>query len=195
MTGQRSLQDHASPLTPHASRLTPHTAPRTPQRAPRSAQRAPHPAHPAPRTPSSSPLHQGLILNNYATADSLAFLARVGIGASIIFSFPLNFVGLREGVLGMLGLKEQANKPSVHWITTIALMCVTNGVALVLKDLGLIVALGGAILGSALVYIFPALMAVYEKGGATGSLEKKFNVFLTGLGVFLAGLGAKMCLA
>lgn len=42
---------------------------------------------------------QGLILNNYATSDPLAFLARVGIGASIIFSFPLNFVGLREGVL------------------------------------------------------------------------------------------------
>ena len=148
LTPRPRLTPHPSRLTPHASHRAAHPAARTPQRAPRSAQRAPHPAHPAPRTPSSSPLHQGLILNNYATADSLAFLARVGIGASIIFSFPLNFVGLREGVLGMLGLKEQANKPSVHWITTIALMCVTNGVALVLKDLGLIVALGGAILGS-----------------------------------------------
>jgi len=137
---------------------------------------------------------QGLILNNYATSDPLAFLARVGIASSIIFSFPLNFVGLREGVLGMLGLKAQAGKTSVHWAATIALLCLTNGAALFIKDLGLVVSLGGAILGSALVYIFPALMAVYEKKGATGAAEKKFNVFLTGLGVFLAGLGAVMCL-
>ena len=41
---------------------------------------------------------QGLILNNYATSDPLAFIARLGIGMSIIFSYPLNFVGLRGGV-------------------------------------------------------------------------------------------------
>lgn len=41
-----------------------------------------------------------------------------------------------------------------------------------LQDLGLVVSLGGAILGSALVYIFPALMAVYEKKGATGKVGK-----------------------
>ena len=51
---------------------------------------------------------QGFILNNYATADSLALLARIGISASIIFSFPLNFVGLREGVLDLLKLKARA---------------------------------------------------------------------------------------
>ena len=50
---------------------------------------------------------QGFILNNYATADSLALLARIGISASIIFSFPLNFVGLREGVLDLLKLKAR----------------------------------------------------------------------------------------
>ena len=37
-------------------------------------------------------------------------------------------------------------------------------------------------------------MAVYEKKGATGQAEKKFNVFLTALGIFLAGLGAVMSL-
>ena len=52
---------------------------------------------------------QGFILNNYATADSLALLARIGISASIIFSFPLNFVGLREGVLDLLKLKARAH--------------------------------------------------------------------------------------
>jgi len=135
---------------------------------------------------------QGLILNNYATSDTLASLARVGIGASIIFSFPLNFVGLREGVLGMLGMKEQANKASVHWVATLALLCITNGAALFIKDLGLVVSLGGAILGSALVYIFPSMMAVKEKAGATSKTEKKVNVLLVLNGFFLAALGAIM---
>ena len=43
--------------------------------------------------------------NRYATSDPLAFLARLGICASIIFSYPLIFVGLREGVLELLGLQ------------------------------------------------------------------------------------------
>ena len=136
----------------------------------------------------------GLILNSYATADPLAFIARLGIGLSIIFSYPLNFLGLREGVLSMLGMTEEGKKAPVHWGVTLALMLLMNGTSLFLKDLGLVVALGGAILGSALVYIFPALMAAGEKSGAVGPLEKKLNYALTGLGVFFAGLGAVMCL-
>ena len=54
--------------------------------------------------------------------------------------------------------------------------------------------LGGAILGSALVYIFPALMAIGETGGAMGKFEKGVNWALTALGIFFAGLGAVMCL-
>merc|ERR1711968_121931 len=123
----------------------------------------------------------GLILNNYATADPLAFLARVGIGLSIIFSYPLNHVGLREGVLECLGKAEAGKKKSVHWFVTIALMVAMNGTSLFLKDLGLIVALGGAILGSALVYIFPALMAIGEKKGVIGKAEKALNWALLGL--------------
>ena len=136
----------------------------------------------------------GLILNSYATADPLAFLARLGIGMSIIFSYPLNFLGLREGLLSMLGKTEAGKKAPVHWGVTLALMLLMNGTSLFLKDLGLVVALGGAILGSALVYIFPALMAAGDKSGAVGPLEKKINYGLTGLGVFFAGLGAVMCL-
>ena len=136
----------------------------------------------------------GLILNNYATSDPLAFLARLGISMSIIFSYPLNFVGLRDGVLSIAGKAEQGKKNSVHVAITLALMLLMNGTSLFLKDLGLIVGLGGAILGSALVYIYPALMAACEKSGAMGKAEKLMNWGLTGLGVFFAGLGAAMCL-
>jgi hypothetical protein len=42
------------------------------------------------------------------TLTRLALIARVGIGLSIIFSYPLNFVGLREGALALIGKREQA---------------------------------------------------------------------------------------
>merc|ERR1719393_167364 len=129
----------------------------------------------------------GLILNSYATADPLAFLARLGIGMSIIFSYPLNFVGLREGILSATGKTEAGKKNSVHVALSLALMLIMNGSALFVKDLGLVVGLGGAILGSALVYIFPALMAIGEKAGAISSKgEKLANYALTGLGIFFA---------
>mmetsp|Transcript_21613 Transcript_21613/g.55207 ORF Transcript_21613/g.55207 Transcript_21613/m.55207 type:complete len:497 (+) Transcript_21613:76-1566(+) len=150
---------------------------------------------------------QGLILNNYAQGDPLAFLARVGISASILFSYPLNFVGLREGVLGILGLKDQADKNSVHVISSVLLVCVMNGLALKLKNLGLVVAFGGALLGSALVYMFPALMFIFatkQKETALAAKGEKLpvgrryemiaNVGLVILGAFLAAVGMVMSL-
>ena len=137
---------------------------------------------------------QGLILNNYATSDPLAGLARLGIALSIIFSYPLNMTGLREGILAMFGQKAAGAKATVHVLLTLALVLILNGSSLFIKDLGLIVGLGGAILGSALVYIFPALMAIGETKGAMSPMEKKVNWGLTGLGVFFAILGAVMCL-
>lgn len=150
---------------------------------------------------------QGLILNNYATADALAFIARIGIGLSIIFSYPLNFVGLREGVLSLLNLSHKAARTDVHVISTVLLMLCVNGLALVVKNLGLVVSLGGAILGSALVYIFPAAMSVVHSSRQAAAarerdehvplaarVETAAGVGLAVLGVFLAAVGAVMSL-
>ena len=150
---------------------------------------------------------QGLILNNYATSDPLAFIARLGISASILFSYPLNFVGLREGVLGMLGLRSKAADPSVHTLSTVLLVIVMNGLALKLKNLGLVVAFGGALLGSMLVYVFPALMFIFATRKEEAALAAKgktlaparrnemyANIGLVGLGLFLAAIGCSMVL-
>lgn len=141
---------------------------------------------------------QGLILNSYATADPLAFLARLGIGLSVLFSYPLLFLGLRQGVLQLLKLDGMSNK--VHRISTIAIMAAINGAALFVKDLGLVTALGGAILGSVLVYIMPALMhltssskARKASGKKQGALDKADTAASYGtilLGIVLAILGA-----
>jgi sodium-coupled neutral amino acid transporter 11 len=148
---------------------------------------------------------QGLILNSYATSDPLAFLARIGICSSVLFSYPLIFVGLRDGVLNLLKLDGSKNR--VHVISTVLLLCFMNGISLVLKNLGLVVAVGGAVLGSSLVYIFPAMMFIkatclkkkeFEAQGkklpAMRMKEMYANYGLVGLGITLAVLGVKMSL-
>lgn len=49
---------------------------------------------------------QGLILNNYAEQDMLAKACRLAIGSSILFGYPLTFVGARDGVLSLLGVSQ-----------------------------------------------------------------------------------------
>ena len=145
--------------------------------------------------------------HSYATTDALALLARIGICASIIFSYPLNFVGLRDGVLNMLGLSDKAEKPSVHVSTTLLLLCAMNGLSLKLKNLGLVVAVGGAALGTSLVYTFPAMMFIQatrqlqtKLKAAGGELptarrvEMYANYLLVLVGLSLGGLGVTMSL-
>lgn len=36
----------------------------------------------------------------------LAKLCRLAIGASIVFGYPLTFVGIRDGVLNLAGIKK-----------------------------------------------------------------------------------------
>jgi amino acid permease len=46
-------------------------------------------------------ISDGLILNNYSTQDSLMTLSRAAVALSLVFTYPLPFVGLRDGVLAL----------------------------------------------------------------------------------------------
>ena len=146
------------------------------------------------------PHAQGFILNNYATKDSLAFLARLGISVSIIFSYPLIFVGLRESILNLFGLDKYAERDDVHIASTVGLLAIVSGISLVIKDLGFVVAFGGAVLGSALVYVFPSLMFLKnqmdKKAPPTlvSKAEFAFNIVITLLGTALGCVGGTLSL-
>ncbi|CAM9399088.1 unnamed protein product [Phaeothamnion confervicola] len=140
---------------------------------------------------------RGYILNNYSTADGLATLCRLAIGLSILFGYPLTFITAREGVLAAAG----AEKPSDRTVrlSTVGLLTLFTGVAVVLRDLGFVVSFGGAVLGSLIIYVFPAAMWVAKcrKEIAAGApprglrrAEYLANYGIVALGLVLGVLGA-----
>ena len=139
----------------------------------------------------------GLILNNYSTRDGLMSLSRVAVAVSLVFSYPLAFVGARDGVLDLLKMKKG---PNTENLLTVGLLSAITGLALVIPDVSFVLSLGGATLGNGLIYIFPALMfrgAIKKKSDATAGQKRevKFALGSAILGLIMGTLGVKMTLA
>eukprot|EP00980_Cylindrotheca_fusiformis_P001396 scaffold345_cov134-Cylindrotheca_fusiformis.AAC.7 len=138
----------------------------------------------------------GLILNNYSTKDSLMSLSRIAVAVSLVFSYPLAFVGARDGVSDLLKLKRT---PKTQNVLTLALLSAVTFAALNIADVSFVLALAGATLGNSLIYIFPALMfrgAIKKKADATAGQKREVKLALgtAGIGLAMGALGAKMAL-
>jgi amino acid permease len=98
----------------------------------------------------------GLILSNYSPKDTLMNISRIAVALAITFSYPLAFVGFRDGVLDLLKIKER--KPILMNGLTTGLLSFVTFMALVIPDVSFVLSFAGSTLGNALVYIFPAIM-------------------------------------
>eukprot|EP00578_Thalassiosira_sp_NH16_P016306 CAMPEP_0181127048 /NCGR_PEP_ID=MMETSP1071-20121207/27981_1 /TAXON_ID=35127 /ORGANISM="Thalassiosira sp., Strain NH16" /LENGTH=518 /DNA_ID=CAMNT_0023212743 /DNA_START=172 /DNA_END=1731 /DNA_ORIENTATION=- len=140
----------------------------------------------------------GLILNNYSGKDVLMSLSRIAVAISIVFSYPLVFVGARDGWLDLLKVPVEKRSDSVLVKTTLAILSGVTIVASQLKELAFIMSLAGATLGNALIYVYPALMfraavkGMGEKAGKGLKREVPFAMFSAMLGVVMGCIGAKM---
>ncbi|CAB9515491.1 Sodium-coupled neutral amino acid transporter 3 [Seminavis robusta] len=137
----------------------------------------------------------GVILNNYATTDTLMGISRIAVAVSLVGSFPLAFVGARDGVMDLFNIKNRSNK-NLNSIT-LALLAGVTGLALVIPDVTFVLSFAGATLGNALIYVFPGIMfrgAVKRMKDASAPLkgEVKLAMANAALGVVLGGLGAFM---
>jgi len=145
----------------------------------------------------------GLILNSYATADQLAIFGRVATSASIICSYPLVFNGFRTGAFALAGVKDpsQGLKDAMAFGT----VALTAGIAMVMNDLGFVASFAGALLGSSIIYVFPAMMhmAAVDKAvkedkalpkrkqkGITYGTDYTVSQGIAGLGCVLGLIGA-----
>ncbi|CAN0100739.1 unnamed protein product [Hapterophycus canaliculatus] len=139
----------------------------------------------------------GYILNNYASTDRLATVARVAVASSLVFSYPLCFVGLRDGIREMRGAKPGETKNRTRW--TVGLLAGVTAASLKLTDLGFVNSFGGALIGSGIVYVFPALMflkplmrKLKDKAAAAGGGERRemsLNAGIVAAGVAMGVLG------
>eukprot|EP00549_Striatella_unipunctata_P007747 CAMPEP_0118712600 /NCGR_PEP_ID=MMETSP0800-20121206/24927_1 /TAXON_ID=210618 ORGANISM="Striatella unipunctata, Strain CCMP2910" /NCGR_SAMPLE_ID=MMETSP0800 /ASSEMBLY_ACC=CAM_ASM_000638 /LENGTH=460 /DNA_ID=CAMNT_0006617711 /DNA_START=143 /DNA_END=1525 /DNA_ORIENTATION=+ len=145
----------------------------------------------------------GLILNNYATTDVVMSLARVAVALSIVFSYPLAFVGFRDGILDIAKVTTEKRTNGLLNQLTVAILGAVTGLALVVKDLSFVLSFAGATLGNGLIYLFPAIMfrravkKLDEKGEATPGLKREV-LFATAsalMGVVMSVLGTKEALA
>jgi len=101
----------------------------------------------------------GNLLLNYATQDPWAVAARVAIGASVLFGYPMQFAGLRSGLLEAFGRTKPLPRAQ-HRLFTASLLTMVICVACRFRDLGKFQAVEGALLAAFLIYIAPPLMAL-----------------------------------
>ena len=138
----------------------------------------------------------GLVLNNYASSDTLVGLARVAVAISLVFSYPLAFTGCRDGFLDLCNIQDRS--ASRLNTTTLLLLSVITILAMTLTDVSFVLAFGGATLGNALTYVYPALMyraVVKEQGRDDEKLGVTISLMSAVLGILMGGVGAKMAIA
>lgn len=100
----------------------------------------------------------GYILNNYSTKDSLATFCRVSIAIAIICTYPLVFIGYRDGVLDLLKVPVEKHTSNNLNLLTVVLLIFITLIAMTVTDLGLVNAIGGGTLATVIVFVFPTLM-------------------------------------
>lgn len=117
---------------------------------------------------------QSLILNNYSgSADTLIALSRMAVTLSLIFTYPLAFVGVRDGFLDLINVPIEKRTRTVSDMWTIVWLTIITGLAYTLTDIRVILSLGGATWGNLLVYVFPALMIVRGAASSNSNVKRE----------------------
>jgi amino acid permease len=95
----------------------------------------------------------GFILDNYSYRDHLASASRLGVALSVIFAYPLLFLGGRDGWIALLRISNDTRRS-----TTLLLLTIVTVLAIFVSDLTFVLSFSGATLSAAIIYIFPPLM-------------------------------------
>ena len=139
----------------------------------------------------------GLILNNYSTQDTWISASRVAVAISLVFSYPLAFVGMRDGIVDLMKVPaEQKTNDALLNGLTVGLLALLTVLACTLTDVSFVLSFGGATLGNALTYVYPALMytAINKKqkrGETFGVLVSQASAVL---GIVMGAIGASMAI-
>lgn len=130
------------------------------------------------------------ILNNYSPKDPLATMSRLAVGISTLTSYPIAFIGFRDGMLDVFNVPAEQKTSRNLNVLTLVLLALLTVIATFVTDLGLISAVGGGSLATAVVFVFPAIMYRYATTtGAAQNREALLASALAILGLILGGIG------
>jgi hypothetical protein len=165
---------------------------------------------------------EGMILSNYSTKDAPISLSRFVLGLGLTFSYPLLFVGLKDGILDLVnqvaplflrkktpGDASQPQQRKQLVLTdqqsnrlTVGLVSLITVLALKITNITFVASITGALLGTSLIFVFPPLMfrsALTIESQRTNTpltslqrFERRLCSAIVALGVFIAGVGTKM---
>lgn len=138
----------------------------------------------------------GLILNNYSTNDLWIGASRVAVAISLVFSYPLVFVGMRGGIVELMGIPAEKRTDTLLNGMTVGILATLTLLACILKDVTFVLSFGGATLGNALTYVYPALMyaAVNKKLGLKEDVGVRIAQGSALLGTVMGVIGANMAI-
>jgi len=141
----------------------------------------------------------GMILKNYSAVDPGAILVRLLMVISVVGSYPFIFGAVRASYLELTTKEGELVTDKTRTSVTRAILAGVTIGALLLEDAGFVVSFNGALMGSAIIYIFPSLMYLQSMknrvanglmADSTGvKLEAIFNKLILSLGVILAIMG------
>ena len=123
-------------------------------------------------------------------------LSRVAVAVSLVFSYPLAFTGCRDGFLDLLKVAVDKRSSGTMNLVTVALLGVITFLACSLTDVSFVLAFGGATLGNALTYVYPALMyrAVVAQQGRNEQFGVNVSLVSAVLGIAMGIVGATMAI-
>jgi len=116
----------------------------------------------------------GMVLENYSPYDGLINIARVGMGLSLIFVFPIGFNGLRENTISFMRIQYPtwARNLDIVWkqdMLSIALCLFTTGSAVILTENGMVTGIVGAFGGGTTICFIPAVLILAAMSRFRGS--------------------------
>ena len=137
---------------------------------------------------------QSFILNNLSSRDPLAFIARLAFGGSVLGSFPLIFIGMRNWFVEKWG--EKGGGGGYIKRVTCLLLLLISALTTQFKDIGFVGSLSGAMFGVTMAFVFPAiiymrtlLLEARRQQLPVPLIKMILNCILLVMGIFLSGIG------
>lgn len=133
----------------------------------------------------------GMVINNYSQLDVGASVCRFLTAVSVTGGYPFLLRACNGSLVRLLWSDRQVSISTSRRISA-GLLAGLTAMSLFIQNAGVVVSLNGAVMGSAIAYIFPGILLLSSKQG--GRLERLSSRLLIAFGVVVALLGGVVSL-